>query len=522
MGALAAAVWAMAAPAYASARHTVVSHKQERARHLRPPLWQRLYVDVLLLVPTLYGYYLLREYGTQTVDGTLFRNPLLFLVPTLFVLTLTLIVVRIFPWLMRALAALLDPLPGVSLLLSFRRLAQSPRSGIAPLALLTLTLGLSTFTASMALTIDRHLYRQVYYRVGADMRLTELGESEKGSAADGEKSHPVWLFLPVSEHLRVPGVLAAARVGEFTVQTNSTNTLETGHILGIDRVDFQRVAFFQPDFAGGESLGALMNRLAGNPTAILVQRRFLQQHGLHVGDPLALTVQGAGQQARAVFTIAGVFDLFPTTYPDQGPVFVTHLDTLFQALGGEVPYDVWLRLAPGVGGKAVVEGVQSLGIQVVTAEDARAQVRETQRRAASEGVFGILSAGFLAAAFLTLLSFALVAVLSFRRRYVELGVLRALGFSQGQMALLLAVEQVTVFLVGLAAGVGLGLAASDLFIPFLQPEVPIPPFIVYIAWREIGGMLGLFGVTLTLSLAAVLTLLRHLRLFEAVKMGEMV
>ncbi len=519
---LLAALVALALPTWSAAHHTLISHKQERSRPTRAPLWKRFYVDGLLLLPTLYGYWLLRNRPTGGRDVDFFANPLLFLVPTLFVLTGALLVMRVFPWGVSGIAVLLERLPGITGLLAFRNLARAPGLVTTPLALLILTVGLATFIASTAVTVDRNVYDRVYFRVGADMRLLEMGERVSQEGDVREKSAGTWVFLPVSEHLRVPGVRAATRVGIYTANVASGEGMERGQVVGVDRVTFPQVAFFRPDFAGGQSLGALMNALAQDPMALLVQRSFLERHGLHVGDSLALTVGAGDLQARGVFLIAGTFDLFPGISPEKGPIFVTHLDTLFEMWGGEVPYEVWLRLDPGVRGEDVVEGIRGLGIPVVVAEDARAQVREAQQRAAREGIFGILSAGFLAAAFLTLLSFVLVAVLSFRRRYVELGVLRALGFSQGQMALLLTVEQSTVFLVGLAAGVGLGLAVSVLFIPFLQPEIPIPPFIVHIAWREIGGMVGLFAGALALSLAVVLTLMRHLRLFEAVKMGEMV
>ena len=516
------ALVALALPTWSAARHTVISHKQALARPPRAAFWQRVYADALLLLPTLYGYWLLRNHPAAGQEVNFFANPLLFLVPTLFVVSGALLVVRLFPWGVKGMAALFERLPGIAALLAFRHLARAPGLVTTPLTLLILTVGLATFIASTAVTVDRNVYDQVYYRVGADMRLTELGErvpQEEGAPGEAAET---WVFLPVSEHLRVPGVRAATRVGIYPAEVSLAGGVERGQVVGVDRVTFPQVAFFRPDFARGQSLAALMNALAQDPMALLVQHSFLARHGLQVGDPLALTVGAGDLQARGVFIIVGTFDLFPGVSLEKGPIFVTHLDTLFELWGGEVPYEVWLRLAPGARGEDVVAGVRNLGIPVVVAEDARAQVREARQRAAREGVFGILSAGFLAAAFLTLLSFVLVAVLSFRRRYVELGVLRALGFSQGQMAWLLAVEQVTMFLVGLTAGVGLGLAASYLFIPFLRPEIPVPPFIVHIAWREIGGMVGLFGVALALSLAVVWTLLRHLRLFEAVKMGEMV
>ena len=51
-------------PAINASRDTVVTYKQEQARSLRAPFWQRAFLDVFLLVPALYGYYLLKQRGT--------------------------------------------------------------------------------------------------------------------------------------------------------------------------------------------------------------------------------------------------------------------------------------------------------------------------------------------------------------------------------------------------------------------------------------------------------------------------
>ena len=50
-------------PTLGAARHTIITYKQERARSLRAPWWQRAWLDVLLLILTGYGIYLLRKQG---------------------------------------------------------------------------------------------------------------------------------------------------------------------------------------------------------------------------------------------------------------------------------------------------------------------------------------------------------------------------------------------------------------------------------------------------------------------------
>ena len=70
----------------------MVTYRWERARTLLRPLYQRYFLDVLLLALPLYGWYLLRRQGSiqgiipglQAAASDPYSNPLLLLVPALF------------------------------------------------------------------------------------------------------------------------------------------------------------------------------------------------------------------------------------------------------------------------------------------------------------------------------------------------------------------------------------------------------------------------------------------------------
>jgi putative ABC transport system permease protein len=527
-------------PALLAAQHSIVTLRWEQARSLLAPVWQRYFLDLILLVPPFYGWYQLAKQGTITLGSggnDPFSNPLLFLVPVLFCFSLGLLFLRFFPLLMKLLAALAAWLPGTTLLLTLRQLARSTTQYAGPLLLLTLTVSLATFTASMAATLDSHLWDQVYYQVGADVNLAELGESTEetetvtlpgqDTASDtASEDEPLWLFLPVSEHLTVPGVEAAARVGDYSATANIGGRQQAGQILGIDRVDFPNVAFFRPDFAYNESLGELMNRLAVASDGILVSSSFLAQQGLTVGDPLRLTVGAAGDYAEVSFTIVGSLGLFPTLYPQDGPFFVANLDHIHNALGGTYPYDVWLATDAAADSEAIVEGVRDLGLVVVTDRDARETIAAEQTRPERQGLFGLLSVGFIAAAALTVIGFLVYAVVSFQRRFIELGMLRAIGLSTRQMAAYLASELAALILTGVALGSGLGVWASTLFIPYFQvgsdKTALVPPFVVQVAWQQLGVILIIFGAMFVVAVSVLAVLLTRMRVFEAVKLGETV
>ena len=139
---------------------------------------------------------------------------------------------------------------------------------------------------------------------------------------------------------------------------------------------------------------------------------------------------------------------------------------------------------------------------------------------------GFLFIGFATAALLTVLAFLLHMVFSFQRRFIELGVLRAAGLSIGQMTGYMVWELAFLILIGGVIGTILGYFASVIFIPFMQIGTSasdlIPPFKVLIAWDSIYQIYWMFAILFGLTLIVSIVLLRRMRIFQAIKLGETV
>ena len=522
---------------FEAARHTIITYKQEQARARRPPWWQRAGLDLLLFIPAAYGTYLLRKQGSLlpgniTAANDPYQNPLLLLVPALGIFAFTLFLLRLLPRIMAGIAWAAARTKSVGLLLASRHLSRTPGFYAAPLMLLVLTLSLSAFTASLAQTLDQHFHDLQYYSRGADIRLIEQGQCLKfdpiGNCDVGAstKEEATWSFIPVSEHLKAPGVEAVARVGSWQARSAMSGESQKGTFLGIDRVDFPKVAYWREDFAA-DSLGALMNSLATDPGGVLVSRDYLKQEVLYMGDALALSVDIAGKTYPVQFTIVGSFDLFPTWYPEAGPLFVGNLDYFFEQVQGQHPYNVWLNTDPEIECDSLVDWLrnpQFLGLDVRGCSSSRQSILQEQKRPEHQGLFGLLSVGFSGAGLLTVLGFLLYALFSFQRRFIEMGVLRAIGLSAWHMRSFLAWELIFLIAIGLVVGTGLGVIVSRVFIPYLQLGVKtsalIPPFVVQIAWERIFQIYALFVLLFITAFGGLARLLAHMKIFQAVKLGE--
>jgi putative ABC transport system permease protein len=554
LGAIVLTILARLAPTFRAARDTIVLYKRERARSLRPPLWQRMWLDAFLLLPAGYGMYLLRQQGSidaldATTKGDPFANPLLIMIPALAIFACSLLFLRIMPLLMALITWVASRTRSVGLMMAARHLARTPSTYTLPLVLLILTLSLSAFTATLAGTLDNHLHDQMYYRTGADVNFVDLGDSPDDPSSPGmaqagggattangggtgmaiqNPNPPGWFFLPVTDYLQLPGVEDATRVGRYSATAILGNTTRSGEVMGIDRYNLPRIAFWRPDFARA-SLGELMNRLAAQPDGLIVTETFQSQHALNNGDLITLRISNYQTSKEVDFYVVGSFNLFPTYYPGSTELFIGNLEYIFDSMGGEYPYDVWLKMDKNAEVDVQTlsrDATVNIGARTITWEEPRSLIAREQNRPERQGLFGVLSVGFGAAALLTVLGFLLYALLSYQRRFVELGVLRAIGLSSGQMTIFLAAELAFLILMGGLIGTVLGVWISNMFIPYLQvgasAQAQIPPYVVYVAWPAILRVYSLFGLLFVVALAALILLLRRMRIFMALKMGETV
>ncbi len=518
-------------PTIGAARHTIVSYKMDKSRLLRRPWWQRLGVDILLLALISYFYYQVVqqgglidvEGGTRNIDQA-YNQPFVFLLPPLTIFALTLFILRFLPPILRFMAWLIQWSNSVGLLIVTRQLERSPGAYYLPLILLVTTISLGIYTASFARTIDRYLYEQQYYKIAADMSVRVFSQTGGGIPGAGGGSEEPPAYMHISEFTSMPHVSGATRIGEYTAKARLTMTSVEGRYVGIDRADLGPVIFWRPDFASYR-LGYLTNALALQQDSVLVSREFLDQRGLDIGDLLELDIRSGGDVFKVNLQIVGSLEYFPRWYPeDDGPLFVGNLDFLFEQAQQELAHRVIARIEPEFDPRVFTRALFDRGATGVLIEEPTTRIEREQSRPERQGLFGLLSIGFITSSLATMIGFLLYTVFSYRRRYVELGILRAIGLSQASMMLSVAWELGLLIVMGLALGVGIGLAVSVLYIPYMQfvssLEGVVPPYVITMAWTEIAQIVALFLGTFLLIMIILLVILRRMRIFQAVKLGE--
>ncbi|MBO7743924.1 ABC transporter permease [Paenibacillus sp. MWE-103] len=571
LGAVVLAMLATVIPAVVYARASIVDYKKQIARSDRKPFWQRWFVDVLLIGVAGYGWYLFNERQMISIKSNLTTDqlnvqPFLFFVPALAIFAMGLFFLRVFPWLLKLFNWLGRKLLPVPLYLTLTQLSRSSKGYYPLMILLILTLGLGVYNASGARTIDLNSTERTLYKYGTDVIVqtvwegrTEVintggggsggnngsgnggnGGSEGGGQGGGNggnggsggsggsggqgggESIPTRVNYsepPFEIFRKLDGVEAAARVLQTKANiVVSGRSIGQGTVMGIDNVDFSKVAWFRNDLYPVHPFNYLKN-LGLYEQAAIIPSNVAEKYQLKLGD----TITAGMQDGVVEFAVVGIVPYWPAQYPDQSPFIIANLDYIYDQVP-IIPYEVWLKMKPGALTAPIMKQLENAGIELADVKDVRIELAAQSKHPTRGGVFGILSLGFLVSIIISLTGYILFWFFNLSGRIVQFGVLRAMGLSRRQLTGMLLLEQV--FTAGLSIGLGIviGKIASLLFLPFLQTTEnvanSVPPFRVVFDAKDTNQLYIVVACMMLMGALLLLAHIRRLRVHQAVKMGE--
>ncbi|RUT36351.1 FtsX-like permease family protein [Paenibacillus zeisoli] len=559
-GAVILAILSTLIPAISYARSSIVNAKRKQARADRSPFWQRWFLDVVLLGVAGYGYYLFNErqmltFTTGLTTDQLQIQPFLFFVPAIAIFAIGLFFLRIFPWLLKFIGWAGKRWLPVSSYLSLTQLSRSSLSYYPLMILLVLTLGLGVYNASAARTIDLNSTERTLYSYGTDVIVetqwtgtpeitpNTSGNGNSGGAQGGmqgggiqgggggaqgggagpggqQKNAKIVYSEPPFEVFRtLPGVENAARVlqtkGNIVVSGQSAGQ---GRIMGIDNVDFSKVAWFRNDLFPAHPFKYL-NLLGQYEAAALIPTNLADKYKLKPGDTFTVSID----DQTIDFAVYGIIPYWPNLYPDQAPFVIANLDYIYDQLP-MIPYEVWLKMKPGAKVAPIYNKLSEEDIAISKIKDVRTELVTQSKLPTRGGVFGILSLGFLVSVIVSLIGYILFWFFNLSGRVVQFGILRAMGLSRRQLTTMLLAEQILTAGLSIVLGIAIGKLAGRLYLPFLQTAdnvtSQVPPFRIVFDAKDTQQLYLVVAFMLLMGAGLLLWQIRRLKVHQAVKLGE--
>ncbi|MDP6453552.1 MAG: hypothetical protein QF898_09620, partial [SAR202 cluster bacterium] len=165
---------ALMVPAIQASKLSVTTHRQESARPTSQPFYQRFYLDILLLVIGILLFRQLSSQGSVVAVGVFGRvavDQLLLAVPAVILVASALVLLRLFPLVMRTSSFLLSNFLSAGLVIGLWQMARNPTHYARLSLLLILMAGLGIFAASFGGTLKLSFTERALYSTGSDVRL---------------------------------------------------------------------------------------------------------------------------------------------------------------------------------------------------------------------------------------------------------------------------------------------------------------------------------------------------------------
>ena len=501
---------ALILPVFLAARRNVPGWQHMRARPSQLSVAQKRYLDLYLLAFGGLLYWQLNQSGSfvmRRLGNTQLADPLLLIGPSLLLIAIAMIFLRILPFLLRLVAWSFQHLRGLVLPLGLFRLARDPLQPSRVVLLVSLTAGLMLFTRTFGDSLACSQEAMAHYLAGADLRVS-LDQPTN---------------LPIDQSTGQPGVQTVSPVFRGDMQTGDGQIIQ---LLAVDPDTFAQVAcypagltdltisgimrVFQPEVGASETGDDVLPAVFS--FSALPTRK-------NVGDQLFLNFAGR----RLPFSVQATIDDFPTL---SDPFVVVSLPDLEAQVGLDAfdrfgSREVWLAVDP-VQHESMAAHPALRGRIL---DDSRARLRALRSDALAQGTSGALRLNALTLALFSVTAFFLIHFVAAQGRVREFGILRAMGLSIRQLPTLLVIEGIPVLLVGLLAGAIVGFGLSHIMIPYLSQALAeslagITMELIVVDWPAVARLYIVLIAVYGSGLVLLLLVLMRTRVDWALWMGD--
>ena len=532
-------------PAYKANKITIVDHKKSIGRRANMPIWQRFYVDILILAIVAYGYNnfnqrqsMISKTGISALDFNI--DPMFFLVPVLFILGIGLLFLRVYPLLIKLIYSIGKKRWSPSIYTAIIQVGRNTKSYNFLMIFLMLTLSVGIFSANSARTINQNAEEKIMYTNGADITIENNWVAKNPpingpQAADATTTNEKLVYYEPSfnPYNSIKGIEHVAKVftNDKAIIDFKGKSYNGFNFMGIDPYDFGNVAWYR-DGISTHHINEYLNLLAVEPTACLISKAVSENCNVKVGDNLTVGWDG---NKGTVFNVYGIIDYWPTFNPNKknaqggetnfedSMLIVANLPYVQNSFGVE-PYKVWLKMKPNATSQQVYDGLTANKITADKLVDSKQEIIKLKNDPFQLAINGSLTMGFLISGVICFMGFVLYWVLSLKSRSLQFGVLRAMGLTSLQLKVIIVWEQFLTSGVAMFMGVMIGLVASDIFVPFFQLSFSgssqVPPFRVVSYTSDKIKVYCFIGFTIILGIGVLVYMLSKIKISNVIKLGE--
>ncbi len=541
------------APIIPAARVSIVEHKQRKARKKKRPLWEKLFLDIILIGGSVgwlyyYNYSQQKLVDSGMVEASQSVNPMLFVASTAFILGCALFIVRLHPLIIRLIYLIGRKRWSPAAYVSLNNIGRSSTGRERFLMVfLILTVSLGVFFANTARAINRNAEERVTYSVGCDAVITENWETQIITTYDeeGEEVKNTAYTEPVIERFsELKGVQNIARVltaNEAVISgscieksipnptihnkkdPNATLTANaTGNcaIMAVVPGEFAKVV--QPiDRLLPVHINNYLNGLNNCSTGVILSSSFRDKYTVKLGDTVTIALDENTEFEAVVIAFA---EYWPSINPYKTEDFAVLNYNYVQANSEAAPYEVWVDLDDDVTTAEFYQSIEESDIDLASVISARQERINEKNDPMLQGLNGALTLGFITIMVMCIIGFLIYWILSIKGRTLQFGILRAMGMKFREIIAMIIYEQLLVSAVAIVMAFVVGYYAGKLYIPLFESiygaEEMVPQLEVISQRSDYYKIYAIIALMLLIGIAVLGRLISKINISKALKLGE--
>lgn len=502
-------------------------------------LWEKLFLDVLLLGVTLYLTYTytksLEELRQKALMGDTV-DPLIFLNIAMFMLACGLFAYRFVHYLVKGIYRLGRKKWKPVAYAAFLQITRSFHKQTFVSVFMILTVAFGLFNANIARTISRNSEERIEYVNGADMSIQEKWTIKTYLENGAHKFRYIEPDYTKYELLKEAGLCSdytrvATRTG--VQMRGSSGVADNCLVMGIDTKEFGETVDLNPGLYTDRHWYEDLNLLARNLEGVIISENLASKlGGLQSGDYIYMSQEQYNQITNVVvLRVSSVVEAWPGfvqyTYhgvkEEEQYLVVMNFQTLLNKLG-MYPYDIWMRQEPGVTSDEILAFLEEKGVTVVKSQSTQRDVLERKQAPDIQIVNGMFTLSFLISLFLCGAGFLIYWLISMKQRELLLGGYRAMGMSVKHVNRMLLYEHLFSTLPALLAGGGVGFLSTYLFVNlfgviFLPEKSPLELY-TYFQLDDLAKLFALIVVVIIICLWIIRLQIKRMNITQALKLGE--
>lgn len=528
--AMLATLMIMTLPAIKHSRVTIVKLKQQKALKTKS-WWEKLFLDVILIGISLYGFYSFRRNSVALAENVLkgeSLDPLLYISSSLFIIGMGMLFLRLQPRIVSLIYMCGKRFWGPASYASFMENIKNGRKQQFIMLFLIMTISLGMYHATVARTILQNACNNVEYLDGADVIL-----QENWTAVVDAQGHKTGKYVE-PDYGKYATLAFAQKNTKVLVDEKANFVADTmqATVIGIHTKEFGEITWVDQNL-NDRHYYEILNKLAEDSEGIIVSENFRSKLGMKVGDTLSYkNADGKEDSAK----IVDFFEYFPGYAPTKSALnpdgSVTTTDQYYivghyahyRQMWGVTPYEIWIQLADGHSSDEVLTWTEENNITLKKYRSREDDVRNTISDPLLQGTNGVLTMGFIVTIILCAVGYLIYWIMSIRSREMIFGVLRACGMHKGELFHMLMNEQIFSGVFSVAAGIGIGKLASSMFVPMLQQAYAatnqVLPMQLVVDSADMVRLYSVIAAVMVVCFAVLILLLFKLNVAKALKLGE--